>query len=152
MDGGAAAEEGGGGRGSELKWTGVRELGGCWGGKFDGWYDLCAGGGANADEGGVNKFVGGKEPWDWAGNMGWEGGKAVDDEEVGGKDDAGKAELEGGKFVADVAEGWNEETRGLVMEGLRGGVTVGGAYVWLPEEYCWEAGGGNMEEGTGGWW
>lgn len=29
LDGGAAAEEGGGGRGSELKWTGVRELGGC---------------------------------------------------------------------------------------------------------------------------
>lgn len=29
----------------------------------------------------------------------------MDDEEVGGKDDAGNAELEGGKFVAGVAEG-----------------------------------------------
>lgn len=29
----------------------------------------------------------------------------MDDEEVGGKDDAGKTELEGGKFVAGVAEG-----------------------------------------------
>lgn len=52
LAGGRAAEEGGGTRGSELKCTGVRELGGGCGGKN------CLGG-ANADVGGVNTFVGG---------------------------------------------------------------------------------------------
>lgn len=47
---------------------------------------------------------------------------------MGGKDVVGNSGLEGGKFAAGGACDWNDETRGLLIEGLRGGVRAGGAY------------------------
>lgn len=116
-------------------------------------------GGANADEVGVNKLAG----WagGWLGNKGWEEEKALDDvivEDVGGKELFWKAEFGGAKLLAGGFD-CNEETRGLDIEGLRGGVMEGGAKVWLAvgkcwlaEPYDWLAGGNADVADKGGCW